>query len=209
MGDDVDAVFTNQRFVDLTVGKQVSGNQASRDKYFKILIEIVSAEPNETYTVDLSRANAACGSNAATNAAYTGRNPTTVTANGRGRIEAVFYLQHGQSITIENLPYGVGYTVSEIQEDYRPSLAIEGDTMTGDTLGAEDKEIKTGADVAAAMDNYLTDDATLIFTNSRIGIVPTGVDTGVNGRLPLLIVLLACTMLLGVLYLGRKQRGHA
>ena len=159
--------------------------------------------------MDLSNACAISGRNAATSAANAGQtNPASVTADADGKITASFYLQHGQSVTIQNLPYGVGYTATETPEDYRPNLEIVGDTKTDDIDAAAGTDIMTGEDINIAKDTYLTDDTTLTFTNSRIGIVPTGVDTSVDGRLPMIIALLAGSLLLSVLYLGRKKRSY-
>ena len=206
---DITASFVNQRLPDLTIAKNVSGNQASRDKFFQITLEITGAEPGTEYEVDLTNACAVSGSNIATITANTGQtNPASVTADADGKITASFYLQHGQSVTIQKLPYGVGYTVSETEEDYRPNLEIDGDTKTGDIDAAAGADITTGEGINIAKDNYLTDDTTLTFTNSRIGIVPTGVDTSVDGRLPMIIALLAGSLLLSVLYLGRKKRSY-
>lgn len=42
----------------LSITKQVSGNQASHDEYFKFTLNIAHALPNTTYSVDLSKADA-------------------------------------------------------------------------------------------------------------------------------------------------------
>ena len=49
-------------------------------------------------------------------------------SNGVARI--TFYLQHGNSVTLKGLPYGVSYTVTEEAEDYRPETEI----LSGDAL---------------------------------------------------------------------------
>jgi hypothetical protein len=147
---------------DITLSKTVSGNQASKDKYFKITLKVDSElTDTDTFTVDLTHAVASPATNAATSyetAAMT--NAASVTG---AQLEAGvdFYLQHGQEVTIQGLPAGVTYTVTEAEEEYTPSLAVSGATAT-----VTNNKTGTGS---------LTNDVTAEFTNTRNGVIPTGV----------------------------------
>lgn len=163
--------FTNEYVSkDLKIEKEVTGNQASRDKYFEFTVKATNVADTDRYVVSLANDNDAntndgnadatsgakkIGGTIAANAGKT--NPTTVT--GAQLKEGVkFYLQHGQSVVIRGLAPNAGYTVTENAEDYK-SAVKSGDTNEG-TIGK------------VAGDNKM---ATAGFTNTRDGVIPTGV----------------------------------
>ena len=115
--DDKSASYVNEyETKDLAFSKEVTGNQGSRDKYFKYTVTITGLTDSDTFTVDLANAEAAPTKNDATTYA-TMSNPTTVT--GEQLSAGVdFYIQHGQSIKILGLPTTAQYTVVEDKEDY-------------------------------------------------------------------------------------------
>lgn len=142
----------------LTFRKEVSGNQASHDKYFAFTVKISNAVPGTKYAVDLTKADSASSSNAATSADNRNQtNPTELVAWEDGTVTAIFYLQHGQEIAIKGLAEDTKYTVTENAEDYTSTAkGVEGyEDETSGTI--EGKSIKT---------SYL---------NTRNGIIPTGV----------------------------------
>lgn len=143
---------------DLTFRKEVSGNQASHDKYFEFTVSITGATAGTVYDVDITGADATSGSNAATIADNAGKtNPTKLTADDKGNVTQKFYLQHGQEIKIEGIAKDTEYNVTENKEDYKSTAAgVDGytDAVTG-TIASDD--LKT---------SYL---------NTRNGVIPTGV----------------------------------
>ena len=126
--------FTNSYDTsDLTLRKQVTGNQASRDKYFEFTLNIAAAQPNTKYDVVIDDADATSKANAATIDANAGQtNVTSITTDGAGKATQKFYLQHGQQITIQGLAKDTTYTVTENTEDYK-STANTKDTPVVDT----------------------------------------------------------------------------
>ena len=226
------------KVVDLTVAKNVAGNEASRDKYFKIEIELkiddsftgFSGGPsgyannhnflNELSVLslsdilsvfpqfDLNADNAdrsPQGNNATvyTDMSANRRDDDTSSAGAQiqftasGTAVVTFYLQHGQSVTLEGLPYGVECTVKETQEDYKPGAAIQHADGTG----------MTGATVAGFLTKAnLQKDTTVTFTNIRDGIVPTGFW---DDRAPALAIIGTSVLLMVVpLFGGRRRRRH-
>ncbi|MBQ5568423.1 MAG: hypothetical protein IIT41_04180, partial [Oscillospiraceae bacterium] len=144
--------FTNTYAVqDLTVSKAVSGTQASRDKYFEFTVVVTGLTGTDEFAVDISNADATSGTTASTIAANQGKQNPTGATGAELAAGVKFYLQHGQSIKIENLPAGAHYTVTENAENY----------TSNDPANSED-------DIADA-------DATVAFVNTRDGQVPTGV----------------------------------
>ena len=148
---------------ELTFGKEVTGNQGSKDKYFKFTLTISGAQANTTYEVDLSAAEASPTQTAAT--VYdTMSNPTTVTTGSHGVVTEYFYLKDGQYITVKGLPEGYMYELSEVVEDYTATNGISQDT--NGTTAYQDPVVNTtgvNADIKTG------------FTNDRSGVIPTGV----------------------------------
>ncbi len=155
---------------DLTLSKTVTGNQGSKDKYFKFEVTVKNAVAGTVYDVDLTNADGTVAENSATNADYIGKtNPTSITADDEGKATATFYLQNGQSIKILGLAEGTAYEIEETPEDYVPTAVITGDT----------ERTADNSDVALldnkVFDTELTEDTTVAFTNDRQGAIPTGV----------------------------------
>ena len=149
--DDKIEGFTNTYTTyDLEFSKEVAGNQASRDKYFQFTVTISGAVAGTVYTVDIANAEAAPEGNSATIYEEM-ENPDELTADENGSVEQTFYLQHGQSIVIQGLAEGTAYTIEEEAEDY---LANEPENAASDGI---------------------EQDETVAFTNTRNGIIPTGV----------------------------------
>jgi len=163
--------FTNEYVSkDLKVEKEVTGNQASRDKYFEFTVTVTGIADDDSYTVSIADDNDAntndgsadatsgaekTGGTIAANAGKT--NPTTVTGTDL-KAGQKFYLQHGQSVVIRGIALDAEYTVSENAEDYKSEVK-SGDTNTGviGTIAGENKMATAG------------------FTNTRSGIIPTGI----------------------------------
>ena len=174
--------FTNEYVSkDLKIEKEVTGNQASRDKYFEFTVTCTDVADADSYVVSIADdndANTNDGSADATSgAAKTGgtiaanagkTNPTTVTG-AQLKAGQKFYLQHGQSVVIRGLALNASYTVTENAEDYK-SAVKSGDTNSGviGTVAGTNKMATAG------------------FTNTRDGIIPTGVMSAVAGGLALL-----------------------
>ncbi len=177
---------------DLTITKQVAGNQASKDKYFKYTLKIANAGAGTKLIADVtSHAEAAPLDNAATvytsEAMAEANNVTMLTCDENGSVEHVFYLKHNQSVTIKQLPLGATYEVSEVKEDY-----VSEDLAQVD---AEQYAANTGTIGSAAL--------TAGFRNTRNGVIPTGIITSVAPYF--MIVFIAAA---GMLISGRKRMIH-
>ena len=174
---------------DLTISKVVTGNQGSRDQYFCFTVEIESDTAGTVFDVDLSRADAVTGINPYSPEAH--ENPAALTTDAEGKVEASFWLQHGQMITIQGLPEGTSYKITEEAEDYRPEIElIEG-------------EEESALESAVAEDDAIEADTTAAYTNDKTGIIPTGFATHL---LPYLLIM--GLGLIGLLVFFRR-RTHA
>ena len=156
--------FINQyETYDLTLSKTVTGNQGSRDQYFKFTVALNSGTKGTVFDVDLSKADAVTGTNPYSPEAH--KNPASLTTNAEGKVEATFWLQHGQTIRILGMPKGTSYTITEDAGEYRPQVKL--------TEGKESRTIKK----AVAEDTSMEADTTAAFTNDKTGIIPTGLQT--------------------------------
>ena len=169
--DDKTDGFTNEyNTKDLRLSKTVSGNEASRDKYFEFTVTATDVADADVFAVSIaddSDANTNDGSADATSGtAKTGgtieanagkTNPATVTG-AQLKAGQKFYLQHGQNIVVRGLPLNASYTLTENAEDYA-SAVMSGKTNSGviGTVAGTNKVAEAG------------------FTNTRDGIIPTGV----------------------------------
>ena len=157
----------------LTIAKNVTGNQGSKDKYFAFTVVFTNAVNGTVYDVDITNADDSPAANAATTHASMS-NPTSITISGE--TTATFYLQNGQRVVIKGIADGTQYSVEEDEEDYSPALLVTGDT---DGTATNDGTTVTLTSGSGAADKYadtgITDNTSLTFTNTRSGVLPTGI----------------------------------
>lgn len=160
--------FTNEYDTsDLTLRKQVEGNQASRDKYFEFTLNIDKAQPNTKYDVVIADADGTSKANAATIEANAGKaNVTSITTDGAGKATQKFYLQHGQQVTVQGIAKDTTYAVTENAEDYK---------STANTAENPAVTIKADTDSAEVNGTIASKDLTTGYLNTRKGTIPTGV----------------------------------
>ena len=194
--------FTNEyKSKDLVFKKEVSGNQASLDKYFEFTLNITGLTSGNVYTVSLAddsdanttdgNADATSGSNNATIAENSGKtNVLTLTSDSNGQIEQNFYLQHGQSIAVRGLPINATYTLTENAEDYK---------STASGVSGYDKET-TGVIGTIAGNEQVVKTS---YKNERQGVIPTGVISVVG---PAVAVIMIAVVGLGIVLLGKRRK---
>ena len=183
----------------LDINKIVKGNQGSRDKYFKFTVKLTNPDEGETGHVNVnsddifiidaqSSYDDAPSANAAT--AYTDAQMLTANktevhsttgANAYKYVTysqlaegKVFYIHNGQNIKLLGIPDGLGYEITEVEEEYTPAVEAA-DTEGLDSNGTPDESNNTISDSA------LTADAEVTFTNTKGGVIPTGVIVSVMG----------------------------
>lgn len=149
----------------LNVSKTVKGNLGDKSKYFKFKVTLIGEEGKtygDSYTVK-------GGSNAA--------NPKTIKIG----VETTFVLKDGDTISIENLPAGVSYTVVEEEATgYTPE-------STGDTGIISAKNESTAA-----------------FTNTKGN---NNIDTGINlTTLPYMLTIAAIFVIAAIAFVAKRRR---
>ncbi len=130
---------------DFEFSKTISGNQADKNKRFNFTLTITGANPG-TYPII---ANDVTG------------NPTSITVGANGTATGEYSLTDGSTVKIIGLNAGAVCTVSETPDDYTATHSLDGGTaVSGDSSGA----------ITLADSNH-----SVAFTNTREGIIPTGV----------------------------------
>ena len=130
---------------DFDFSKTIAGNQGDKNKRFTFTLNITNAIPG-TYPVT------------ATDVTGT---PTTITVGTDGTYTSTFDLTNGSNFKVLGLNAGAVCTVSEDAQDYTPSHVVDGgSSVNGNNSGA----------ITLENANH-----SVAFTNSRDGIIPTGV----------------------------------
>ena len=163
--------------VTLTITKQVTGDLADANQTFNFQIRLLGVMTTLNYT----GASTVAGVPAPANGTI---------SSGFGTVT----LRHGQNITIEGVPYGTEYQVSEILVFSRYSVTIteqNGNPFT--PLGS------TGAT------GTLTNNGSLLFSNVLNGVVPTGILIDVF-PFALMAVLLGGVVALSLTLASKKKR---
>jgi hypothetical protein len=207
-GEVKNGTFVNQiEAVTLKIGKEVKGNQASRDKYFKFTVRLSKPYAENLY-IDLkaedSKFDAAPTANAATDyeasdmAAANGRDDNTnvdgiqyqFDDNAKAKIE--FYLQGGQYVTLMGVPAGTIYTVEEAEANTDGYVTTALVNRASGDLNFKNVEATLKDDKHDNVPVSLTSknegpgirinhgDHTVTFTNTKNGVVPTGVAVGIG-----------------------------
>ena len=129
--------ITNYKDGSLTVSKTVSGNRGDQNKDFTFTVKLTGSSSAGTAAESITKAFPITGdTDGATTLQFT---------NGES---ATFTLKHGESITIQGLPAGIGYEVVE-QEADQNGYHTSGIGWIG--------EIPAGGTVSAAFENYRHD----------------------------------------------------
>lgn len=151
----------------LSVNKEVTGALGDKNKYFDFTV-VLTGESGKNYAETF---------NASTTTADEGQNNPTIVKLGSNN----FTLKHGQTFQIENLPYGVSYTVTE------SSYADYNTTKSGDT-GSIDASAKVAK-----------------FTNTKGDTSP---DTGITTDSLPYVMLLGFVLLAGAALIIKRRVAH-
>lgn len=165
---------------DVTLSKYVTGNQGSRDEYFKFTVNIKGADNGTKFNVDLANADATTTKNGVNTETHD--NPALLIAGQDGTLTQDFWIKNGQSIIIQGLGDSTGYTVTEADNAYKTKIEVEGDATNAaeNDIAAVDSKVVTDAAVTA--------DTIVKYTNSKEGAVPTGIVMPIAGAASIMLI---------------------
>jgi hypothetical protein len=166
---------------DLIFNKVITGNQGDKNKVFDVTLSVSNAVPG-TYVVQTT-------DDVRTTDDATEK-PTTITITAGGSQTVTYKLTNGSQVKIIGLNSGAKYTISEDNDDYTATYKINsGTAQNGNTTSEQ----------------TLSANTTVEFTNTRNGIIPTGIIIAIA---PYVIGL--CLFGAVVIFmLGRKKRQSA
>ena len=164
--------FTNTyRAGTLDISKNVNGNLGDKSKYFAFDVTLNGQSGKDT-----------AKSFSVGKTSY-GENPETIITGEK----TTFYLKHGETLDIKNLPYGLTYTVEE--HDYRSDNYIT-TVNNNDGRTLENQEVDNATQAAA-------------FTNTKNG----KIDTGINlTTLPYILVFAGVIVIAGAAFITRRRK---
>lgn len=174
-----DGFWNDYETENLTLSKAVDGNQASRDEYFEFTVKISDAIPGTKYDVtgDFDTATQVTAINTESKT-----NPTSLIVGADGTVTQTFWLQHNQNIVINGLAKNTQYDINENpetlnNEGYTPSATVTGDTKTGanEANNIAMEPLASATNKTLVQDTGIQADTTVAYTNTKKGVIPTGV----------------------------------
>lgn len=197
LGTKDNTFVNNYDSYNLTVSKTVTGNQGSRDEYFKITVVLDGVVSGNTYTVDITHADNPTSTNAINTEPH--NNPSSLTSTSTS-LSQDFWLQSGQSIVIQGIGKGVSYTVTE---DYATASA-EGYSVSAEVTGDTTDVTNSAASDGSVTDTSLEADTAVAYTNDKQGVIPTGVLLSATPVIIVGVVVIAGIVFLAVRSAKRK-----
>ena len=169
----------------LTFGKEVTGNQGSKDKYFKFTLKTTTDIPDtDVFAVDMTNATTNPTKTTATvyeASVMADANDVITITGAQLKAGKDFYLQDGDYITILGLPENLAYEVTEVSEDdYTAANGISAANSSLDYDGTAGYDALSDLPSGTISANVYTG-----FTNNKEGVIPTGI---ILSALPVIIV---------------------
>jgi len=167
----------------LTIKKTVDGNQGSKDEYFKFNIKLEGDDTvNPAVIIEDSRKFAITGldtgddisANNATSypvATMRGANGVTELTGDQLKTGYDVYLQHGDTVTLSGLVPGCKFTITETNNEYNVATVVKQVVSGTETTVADADNVDDNATVQGTISN----NTTVSYTNTKTGLIPTGV----------------------------------
>ena len=176
--------------------KEVTGNQGSKDEWFKFTVTITAPSTTDTTSkiaitgqTPAPSANAATSYTAADMAAKNGVNELALSAFATGYD---LYLQDASDVKLQGIPEGCTVSISEANANkYSVTTKVDGTTKA---TNVTDDAVSVSATVG-------TKDILITYTNDKDGTIPTGVIVSVAGLLVVGVI-----AIIGFVFFGTRSR---
>ena len=156
-------IFTNRKTFDLTVSKSVTGNLASRNRYFLFTAELSDVPEDGDYTIEYSGTGSAALEDTPYNKFNGASNPEVITVSG-GQGTAEIWLRHDGTADIRGIPAGSIYTISENSAGHTALIRL-----------TEGEAVLDPIDNTTTSERSLTADTEVAFTNEKSESPATGI----------------------------------
>lgn len=171
---------------DLKITKTVAGNMGDKTKYFPFTVQL-TGETDKTYA----------GSYAVGGGSYASNPPTIAVGT-----TATFYLKHGETLTIADLPAGISYEIVETAANTEGYItAVTNSDGDGDVESTTEGETTTYTGKATGSIDA-GDDITVAYTNTKGTTVDTGI---VLDSMPYILMLAVACMGLVVVFTKKRR----
>lgn len=188
--------YTNSYLAcNLTLAKELDGNQADRSEYFEFTINLTGSKVDAVYEIDLSGTDTTAG------------NPDSVTIGKDGSGSVTVRLQGGQSVTINGISANTKYTITEdnpdevFKEGYVVSAEAEGEDVVDAVFTSKNKLGRREYKIADTVTG-ITKNTTVTFTNTKNTDIPTGI---VMKVVPVIIAAAVIIILIAVIVIRSKK----
>jgi hypothetical protein len=166
---------------DLSISKTVTGSMGDTSRSFEFCISLKdqSGSPLSDQDIQVLLPGAS--------------DATVYTTDENGNI--TLSLKHGDEVTLQNLPQGTEYTITETDADYYTTdFSVSGGTCESSSDHTQSGKLTDSMDVSVSV------------TNNRELAIPTGISTEIEPFL-LLLSFSAATVLL-MMIVGKKRKAH-
>lgn len=171
---------------DLEITKNVAGNMGDKTKYFPFTVKL-TGETEKTYAKSYAVAGGSYASN-----------PETIEVG----TTATFYLKHGETLTIADLPAGISYEIAETTANTEGYItAVTNNDTDGDVETTTEGETTTYTGKATGSIDA-GDDITVAYTNTKGTTVDTGI---VLDSMPYILMLAVACMGLVVVFTKKRR----
>lgn len=171
---------------DLEITKTVAGNMGDKTKYFEVAVTL-TGETGKTYADSYAVEGGSYASN-----------PKTIAVG----TTATFYLKHGETLTIADLPAGISYEIVETAANTEGYItAVTNSDTDGDVETTNEGDTTTYTGKATGSIDA-GDDITVAYTNTKGTTVDTGI---VLDSMPYILMLAVACMGLVVVFTKKRR----
>ena len=204
-GDKCSSYINQYPSHNLYIGKKISGNQASKDKYFRFTVTLSNAgnaslihvggdyNDNDALNSDVNAATTVLDTDIPEGeTGYT--NPSSFTTEADGSKVVVFYLQGDQYVNLMGLKEDAVFEIAE--DDYSADGYVSTATSATDTFTIGTLVFNNGVTgTISDTDIYAG------FLNTKQGTIPTGVILAASG-----LLISGAVVVGGIIFFGRRSK---